>query len=135
MNNNKRPKTLTEVVRRINNGGKLSYALAEFIDEVLKMKDPEGLLAMIEKDPGLIDPEADYFESFQNAYIGGIAEHIARINDIEIPYWVNDKSRMLKKAWFANAGLKSLNAMLIAESPLAFRRRFIFAEKNPLNRI
>jgi hypothetical protein len=42
--------------------------------------------------------------------------------------------RFLSRAWFDNHGLQSLNAMMLAQSPLAFRRRFIFTEAHPLRR-
>lgn len=130
-----RPQSLTDVIARVHMGEKFEFSLAEFIDEVNRCENEDDLVNMISDDPGLISKEVSGYQEYWNTYVGGIAEHIARLNNISIPEWTNSTDRMLKKAWFANGGLKSLNAMLVAESPLSFRRRFIFAEKNPLMRI
>ena len=44
------------------------------------------------------------------------------------------RHKLLRRAWFDNQGLISLNATMLKESPLAFRRRFIFTEAQPLRR-
>jgi hypothetical protein len=52
---------------------------------------------------------------------------------LPIPPWVEQPQRFLDKPFFAG-GLESLKAILLAESPLAFRRRQIFVSANALSR-
>ncbi|MGH6928255.1 MAG: hypothetical protein ACREEV_08055, partial [Dongiaceae bacterium] len=70
---------------------------------------------------------------FEDAYLAAVAEHLARRWDLEIPAWVDQPHRFLDRAHFAG-GLDSLKAILLAESPLAFRKRQIFVEAEPLSR-
>jgi hypothetical protein len=58
---------------------------------------------------------------------------LARRWGLTIPPWSDDPSRFLKRPYFTSP-LEGLKALLIAESPLAFRRRLIFTEAEPLRR-
>lgn len=129
-----RPKSLWEVVDLVNAGqSAFGEALAEFIDEAKKM-DPSGLSRSLRVDPGFLSKSNPGFSNWQDAYIGATAEHLCRGANIPIPDWTERRERFLSRAWFDNHGLKSLNAMMVAESPLAFRRRLIFTEAKPLRR-
>jgi hypothetical protein len=129
-----RPKSLREVVDLVNAGQyAFGEALAEFIDEAKKM-DPSGLSKSLRVDPGFLSQINPGFSNWQDAYIGATAEHLCRGANIPIPDWTERRERFLSRAWFDNHGLKSLNAMMVAESPLAFRRRLIFTEAKPLRR-
>lgn len=127
-----RPKSLWQVVDLVNAGPcEFGEALAEFIDEAKKM-DPSGLSKSLLVDPGFLSQSNPGFGDWQDAYIGATAEHLCRGANTPIPDWTEKRERFLSRAWFDNHGLKSLNAMMVAESPLAFRRRFIFTEAKPL---
>lgn len=129
-----RPKSLSEVVDLVNAGQcPFGGALAEFIDEAKKM-DPSGLSKSLRIDPGFLSKSNSGFSNWQDAYIGATAEHLCRGANIPIPDWTERPERFLSRAWFDNHGLKSLNAMMVAESPLAFRRRLIFTEAKSLRR-
>jgi hypothetical protein len=129
-----RPNSLWQVVDSVNAGRcEFGEALAEFIDEAKKM-DPSGLTKSLQVDPGFLSKNSPGFGNWQDAYIGATAEHLCRGASIQIPDWTEKRERFLSRAWFDNHGLKSLNAMMVAESPLAFRRRFIFTEAKPLRR-
>ena len=129
-----RPKSLWEVVDLVNAGQcEFGEALAEFIDETKKM-DPSGLAKSLRVAPGFLNKNNAGFGHWQNAYIGATAEHLCRGANIPIPDWTEKRERFLSRAWFDNQELHSLNAMMVAESPLAFRRRFIFTEAKPLRR-
>ncbi|HEX3486800.1 MAG TPA: hypothetical protein VHT51_17230 [Micropepsaceae bacterium] len=69
----------------------------------------------------------------QDAYLAGLAEHLALSERIGIPAWTQASGRFLTEPFFAG-GLESLKATLLVESPLAFRRRLIFISANALNR-
>lgn len=130
----RRPKSLLEVVRIVNSGeDKFSFALSEFIDETKKM-GPSVLAAALKDDPGFVDEKNPGYAHWQNAYLGATAEHLCRAVKIQIPEWTEKRARFLTRAWFDNGGLSSLNAMMLAESPLSFRRRMIFTEAKPLRR-
>ncbi len=129
-----RPKSFESVAKLVN-GGLYGFgeALAELVDELKKMNNAELSVAMAIAPEPLNSTNSDYDES-QDAYLAAAAEHIARGAGISIPAWTESADRFLRKAWFDNHGLTSLNATMLAESPLAFRRRFIFTEAKPLRR-
>jgi hypothetical protein len=72
-------------------------------------------------------------DAIHDAYLAAVAEHLARKCELAIPSWVEHPQRFLDKPFFAG-GLESLKAILLAESPLAFRRRQIFVSANALSR-
>jgi len=119
-----RPATLAEVAQRRNGGEELGPLMAEFLDTfygAVKSKRAQPLLA----------PEPQHLPSAdEHALLGAIGEHLARRWNLIIPEWVNDPSRFLKRPYFTSP-LEGFKALLIAESPLAFRRRLIFTEAEP----
>ena len=82
----------------------------------------------------MIDPEPPLTGSpYSDAYLGAVGEHLARRWDLRIPAWTDDPRRILHEPVFAG-GIEALKAMLLVQSPLAFRRRMIFVEHEPLRR-
>ena len=69
----------------------------------------------------------------QDAYLAAVAEHLAYINGFQIPTWVGKENRKLHRPWFASQ-LAGLRAVLILESPPAFRARNLFVSENALSR-
>jgi hypothetical protein len=126
---NLRPGTLAEVVRRSEAGQqKFAAALAEFLDEFYRDADPASRRARLEVPPVLVgDPVTD-------AYVGAVGEHLARRWQVgEPPDWTDDERRFLRRPWFP-PGVEAEKAILLVESPSAFRRRFLFVEAEPLRR-
>jgi hypothetical protein len=68
-----------------------------------------------------------------DAYLAALAEHLGLSAQILVPAWTEQQPRFLTEPFFAG-GLESLKAILLAESPLAFRRRLIFISANALSR-
>ena len=99
-------------------------ALSEFLDEFYTHPDARQL--MIAGEPRTIG-------QFEDAWLGAVGEHLARRWSLEIPTWVDQPYRFLDRPFFAG-GLEGLKAILLAESPLAFRKRQIFVEAEPLRR-
>jgi hypothetical protein len=62
-----------------------------------------------------------------------VAEHLTRRWDLAVPAWTNNPRRFLHEPYFTTP-IENLKAMLLAQSPLAFRRRLIFTEAEPLRR-
>jgi len=123
-----RPGTLAQVLRRVRaDGEELRFCLAGFLDEFYIDRDPTGRRARVEHDPGLLG------DARQDALIGAIGEHLCRRWGLgEPPEWTNDPARFLSHPWFM--GPDNMKGFLLAESPSAFRRRFIFTEAEPLRR-
>ena len=125
----KRPATLTEVARRRNDGEEFGPLVAEFLDTfygALKRSAVEAA-ACIATAPEPIPDEREH------ALLGAVGEHLARRWGLAIPPWSNDPSRFLAKRYFTTE-LDGFKAIMLAQSPLAFRRRLIFTEAEPLRR-
>jgi hypothetical protein len=122
-----RPRTLGEVLRLAAEHGNTDAFLREFLDEFYSAKNDRERSAMLASDPGLVA------EARTNAYIAAVAEHLAMQGKLPIPRWVSKEARFLHRPYFP-AGLESLKATLLVESPTAFRRRMIFVGAEPLYR-
>jgi hypothetical protein len=122
-----RPDTLVEVARRRKAGGDFSLLLREFLDEFYESLRSGVAGTSIAEDPvALSDPQ-------EQALLGAIGEHLARRWNLAIPPWTEDPSRFLHRPYFTTT-IEGLKALLLAESPIAFRRRLIFTEAEPLRR-
>ena len=117
-----RPDTLAEVARRAEAGRSFGSALSEFLDEFYR--HPERRAAMIADEPPTLA---------EHAALGAVGEHLARRWGLAVPAWTDDPSRFLHEPYFTTS-IENLKAMLLVQSPLAFRRRLIFTEADPLRR-
>jgi hypothetical protein len=124
-----RPVTLTEVAQRRNDGEDFGGLVSEFLDTFygLLQRDAAAAQNAIAAEPV---PVAD---ANQHALLGAIGEHLARRWNLDIPAWTNDPNRFLREPHFTTH-LDGFKAMMLAQSPLAFRRRLIFTEAEPLRR-
>lgn len=123
------PTTLAEAVRRAGEGGDaLAVQLDEFLDAFYTEPDPARRQAMIEEEPPRLGPERD------DAFIGAVGEHLARRWGLRVPAWAAGNDRDVAKPWFVGQMGHGLSELLLVESPIAFRRRRIFTETEPLRR-
>jgi hypothetical protein len=122
-----RPSTLAEVARRRNAGEDFSFLLREFLDTFYGALRRGEAAACLADEPELLPAPTEH------ASLGAIGEHLARRWNLPIPAWTDDSSRFLRRPYFTTT-LEGLKALLLAESPLAFRRRLIFTEAEPLRR-
>jgi hypothetical protein len=120
-----RPATLEEIAIRVLEGEPFDPLLREFLDSFYSGASDMRARA-ISSAPARIGPIPD-------AYLAAVAEHLALRFDLPIPEWVEEPHRFLAKPFFAG-GLETLKAILLVESPLAFRRRQIFVSANALSR-
>ncbi len=124
---NGRPDTLAEVAERRQAGEDFGRLLSEFLDQFYPALASGGAPAMIAMEPATLADVRGH------ALLGAAGEHPARRRTLSIPDWTNDPSRFLKRPYFTSP-VEGLKAPLIAESPLAFRRRLIFTEAEPFRR-
>jgi hypothetical protein len=122
-----RPATLREAAAWGRELGSRDAFLREFLDEFYS-SDSRRQAAMLREAPSL-DPQ----DERANAYYAAVAEHLAMRNGFPIPSWTSGPERFLKQPFFPS-GLESLKAILLVESPTAFRRRLIFVDADPLSR-
>jgi hypothetical protein len=118
---------LAELARRLKADERVwHHALAGFLDTFYT--HPERRQTMIDETPPLLgNPRLD-------ASLGAIAEHLARRWELAISTWTDNPERFLSEPYFPTA-FEGLKPLLIAQSPLAFRRRLIFVEHDPLSRV
>ena len=122
-----RPGTLAQVLQLVGSGEKLRFCMAGFLDDFYADADPASRMRRVADDPGLTE------DGRMNALLGAIGEHLARRWNLrDPPPWSSRPERFLDRPWFM--GPERMKGFLLAESPLAFRRRFIFTEAEPLRR-
>lgn len=124
---NKRPRSLSEVVKMSERYGDIDAFLREFLDEFYIEPDMATRQFMLREEPRLVE------DVKANAYLAAVAEHLALKSKIDVPDWAGTEARFLKRPFFP-CGLESLKATMLVESPVAFRRRMIFVGSDPLYR-
>jgi hypothetical protein len=127
------PTSLAEVARayredRSGRDGAFLVLLDGFLDAFYTETDLARRQAMIDAAPPRIG------EARRDAYIGAVGEHLARRCGLRIPAWSDAPWRELAEPWFVGAMGVGLSGLLLVESPIAFRRRRIFTEAEPLRR-
>ncbi|MEQ1931393.1 MAG: hypothetical protein ABL957_12820 [Parvularculaceae bacterium] len=121
-----RPTTIAEVASRAAaGGGVFDRAVREFVDFWQSASTDERRKALA-REPAKLDGVKD-------AYLAALTEHLALSARIDVPEWSEKDARFLKEPFFAG-GIESLKAILLVESPLAFRRRLIFISADALSR-
>jgi hypothetical protein len=123
----RRPRSLWEVATWGRDLGGIDAFLREFLDTFYLERDAGVRAAMLSREPPLGNDDR------VNAYLAAVAEHLAFREHLPVPPWATSKARFLKRPFFP-AGLESLKATLLVESPTAFRRRMIFVGADPLYR-
>ena len=120
----RRPRTLPEALILCSEFGyAFGDAIAEFLDDFYAHPTPAALSA---------EP-APTGNALNDAYLAAVAEHLATQRDWIAPDWVQQPTRFLKTPFFAG-GMEGMKAVLLRESPVAFRRRQIFVSENALTR-
>lgn len=120
-----RPGSLRAVAERTLAGGRYDPLLREFLDDFYVVDDAAREAALA-AEPATLSPVHD-------AYLAAVAEHLALRFRLTVPSWTEEPSRFLPAPFFAG-GMEGLKALLLAESPLAFRRRLIFVSADALSR-
>lgn len=124
-----RPKSLAEVACLTAAGDSFDRSLANFLDEFYANPTLEAL----EKVPRRLETIAGATGRIQDAYLAATSEELARAFNLPSPEWAKEDGRQLHSPWFASP-LASLRAVLLLESPPAFRCRNLFVSGNALSR-
>jgi hypothetical protein len=124
-----RPKTLAEVAALVAQEDSFDRCLANFLDEFYAAPNADALAAA----PALLAPQFGESGRVQDAYLAATAEELARRFNLGPPAWTTGESRLLHRPWFATP-LAALRAVLLLESPPAFRARNLFVSENALSR-
>lgn len=104
--------------------GDLGNLLDDFRERCESAQERVSLICDTPESTG--QPETD-------AYLAALTESLCQEAGLRPPAWTQHESYYLKRPWFAG-GLESLKAILLAESPAAFRRRNLFVSANALSR-
>jgi hypothetical protein len=124
-----RPKTLAEVAQLALEGESFDASLANFLDEFYAAPN---LKAFVDT-PELLEPKFGEAGRVRDAYLAATAEELARSYDFPVPAWTAADTRKLCRPWFASP-VGALRAVLLLESPPAFRSRNLFISENALTR-
>ena len=120
----RKPRSLAEAARSAKRDGDFYGRVREFLD--VFYRNAAARRAMLATPPALLPDEV------ANAYVAAVAEHLAHRYRLPVPSWVHAPERFLHAPHFG--GPAGMTAMLLAESPAAFRRRMIFVGYDPLAR-
>jgi hypothetical protein len=123
----RRPRSLAEVARTAAEHGDIDPLLREFLDEFYCEMDPSARLSMLQEEP------MPAGSAKADAYLAAVAEHLSRWARLKKPDWVEKPDRFLRRPSFP-VGFESMKAMWLAQSPVAFRRRMLFVDADPLYR-
>ena len=123
------PKTLTEVAQLVARGESFDFSLRNFLDGFYACPTPEAIAAA----PAPLAETNPQLGAVEDAYLAATAEWLAWKFDFPPPAWTRAEHRFLRRPWFASS-LDSLRAVLLLESPAAFRSRNLFVSENALTR-
>jgi hypothetical protein len=124
-----RPRTLAEVADLAARGDSFDRCLANFLDEFYAAPNAVALA----ESPTLLAPQFGELGHVQDAYLAAAAEELARKFSLPQPGWTVGEDRQLHRPWFATP-LAAVRAVLLLESPPAFRSRNLFVSENALSR-
>ena len=124
-----RPITLAEVAQLASRDDSFDRCLANFLDEFYSAPSSRALA----EEPASLAPRFADLGRVQDAYLAATAEELARQFNLQRPTWIDAETRKLHRPWFA-CSLAALRAVLLLESPAAFRSRNLFVTENALTR-
>jgi hypothetical protein len=120
---------LAEVATLAAKGDSFDRCLAKFLDGFYA--SPTSIA--LDKESGRLDGVAADAGRIHDAYLAATSKELARTFHFPSPKWARHEGRQLHRPWFASP-LASLRAVLLQESPPAFRCWNLFVSGNALSR-
>lgn len=120
-----RPSSVADIAAAAQAGYPFDFAVREFLDAFYESPGADRP-AKLSNTPLSLGPVKD-------AYLGAVAQHLALRFGLTPPDWTEDPSRFLSQPFFSG-GMEGMKALLLLQSPLAFRRRLIFVSEDALSR-
>jgi hypothetical protein len=124
----RRTETLRESMAKVAVQSDFSYAIKNFLDRFKANPNPDLLL----NEPELLSPLIQD-GGYADAFVASTAAYLCQVHHFEAPAWVNCNCRIMPIPWFA-AKSPNMKAILLQESPAAFRVRNLFVSANALHR-
>lgn len=122
--------TIRTVSEKIARGLSSKILIPNFIDDFTRLRDREQKLALVSEPPIAI--KSVYLE----AYLAAMTEYLCHRDGLPVPGWTQEKRYFLKEAHYALGKKGSpISFILLAESPVPFRRRNIFVSANAMTRV
>lgn len=124
----RRNETLRESLSSIGDSNDFSYAIRNFLDRFKTNPD----CALLIDEPALIS-HCLGDGGYADAFTASTAAYLSQVHNLPAPSWVNEICRKMPVPYFA-AKSPSMKAILLQESPAAFRVRNLFVSANVLSR-
>ncbi len=121
-----RPQSIAEVARQTIGLENFDELVAEFLDEFYALPSYQRL----EEEPPKLIGQFEMAD-VADVYLAAVVETLAEQIGAPCPEWAEKRS--LRSPWFANPS-EFLRAVLLVESPLAFRKRNLFVSENAMSR-
>lgn len=118
---------LARLVAAAGDAERRRLLFAEFLEEY--QQEPVPGRRMLIAD----EPSATGLREW-DALLAGLAEHLARVDDVEVPDWVHGPSRFLDEPW-CYFDLPFFRAEAERETPEAFRRHGVLIRAVELERV
>ncbi len=127
----RRPRSLFEVVRDAETAEEIGCNLADFLDHVNWLAQRPAAAVRVAASLRTEPPRTG--DAVQDAYLAAVAAHLARRMQLAAPAWTEKSYRRLDRPWFAVPDAWA-RAMLLRDSPPAFRERNLFTSEDALHR-
>lgn len=119
---------MTDAFKDISDADDFSYAIRDFVDRF----NHTPLPSLIEDEPALLAERLDD-GGVADAWLAATAVYLCQKHGIKPPKWTWNNARALERPWFA-AKTPNLRAILLQDSPAAFRVRNLFVSGDVLSR-
>lgn len=119
---------LIDCMSRVQTSKQFSYALRNFLDRFYS----EPAIEYVSKEPMSLR-EILNDEGLADAYLAASVAWLCEKYALPQPSWLSSQNRIFSKPWFA-AKSPPMKAILLQESPAAFRVRNLFVSANALSR-
>ena len=125
---NRSHETIRQSMANVHAQPDFSYAIKNFLDRFKTNPDP----MLLREEPELLSPSL-IDGGYADAFVASTVGYLCQVHGFPAPSWINQKSRLMPRPWFA-AKSPNMKAILLQESPAAFRVRNLFVSANALSR-